>query len=294
MCRRRKHHRSHRDHRGFTALMVPMTPMLSQAKDGRRNKPKMAEQKPEQQSKASRPAPDDAERKAIEKAVKRSAAREPRVTVNFNQGVAGKVDLDGGGHSDHEGWLTRLVDAFGTRGTPFAISQLNQLMTACRDEAGKIDSTRVNAMLAMVEAAEPENEIQAALAVQMAVTHFATMAVMARALRVDQIPQFDSAGNMTVKLARTFALQAEALVKLQRRGEQVVKVVHVHPGGQAIVGNVNAPGTGATGEGGGITDENRNRPHAKAIEAASGALQVPPLWGKDEEREPVPVASSQK
>ena len=70
----------------------------------------------------------------------------------------------------------------------------------------------------------------------MAMTHAAAQTVRQRALRVDQIPQFESASNAAIKLLRTFAMQAETLAKLQRGGEQVVKVVHVHPGVQAIFG----------------------------------------------------------
>ncbi len=81
------------------------------------------------------------------------------------------------------------------------------------------------------------------------------MQVALRSMRVDQIPQFDSAGNMAVKLLRTFTMQVEALAKLQRGGEQVVKVVHVHPGAQAIVGNITTGANGATGGGG--ANENR-------------------------------------
>jgi hypothetical protein len=39
----------------------------------------------------------------------------------------------------------------------------------------------VNAVLAFIEAAEPKNEIEAALAIQMACTHAVTMAVLSRA-----------------------------------------------------------------------------------------------------------------
>ena len=39
----------------------------------------------------------------------------------------------------------------------------------------------MNAALAFIEAAEPKNEIEAALAIQMACTHAVTMAVLSRA-----------------------------------------------------------------------------------------------------------------
>ena len=49
------------------------------------------------------------------------------------------------------------------------------------------------------------------------------------------------------KLARTFATQMEALRKHRNGGQQRVRVehVHVHPGGQAIVGDVHHGGRGA-------------------------------------------------
>jgi hypothetical protein len=50
-----------------------------------------------------------------------------------------------------------------------------------------------------------------------------------------------------MKLLRTYTAKVEVLAKLRRGGEQTVRVEHVdvHPGGQAIVGNV-TPGGGAT------------------------------------------------
>jgi hypothetical protein len=52
--------------------------------------------------------------------------------------------------------------------------------------------------------------------------------------------------NTTVKLANTFVQQANLLSKLQGDGQQriVVERVDVHQGGQAVVGNVNAPSPG--------------------------------------------------
>jgi uncharacterized protein YcbX len=57
---------------------------------------------------------------------------------------------------------------------------------------------------------------------------------------VDNIPQQDSAERAFNKLARTFASQVEALNRHRGKGQQKVTVehVHVHEGGQAIVGNV--------------------------------------------------------
>jgi hypothetical protein len=97
---------------------------------------------------------------------------------------------------------------------------------------------------------------------------------------------------------RTFTLQAEALAKLQRGGEQVVRVVHVHPGGQAVIGNVVARASGNSSatdseqpRGGGV-DEKSNQPHAKDQLPAASAQPLPEVWSEDAKRVGLPVASS--
>ena len=75
-------------------------------------------------------------------------------------------------------------------------------------------------------------------------------------------------------------MQLEALSRHRGKGQQKISVehVHVHPGGQAIVGAVET--------GGGVATASERQPHAKALFHAP----VPPLRGQDEEREPMPVA----
>jgi hypothetical protein len=244
-------------------------------------------------------AAEAAEAAAIAEAKAARAKRTPRVKIAFKQSRPDAIDFLGGGHDDQQGWLARLENAFGTRGEDFALHQINHLLSVCRKSDGLVDGPALNAMVAMIEAAKPEDELQAALAVQMAMTHALTTVAIKRAARVDQIPQFDSAGNMAVKLARTFTMQTEALAKLQRRGEQVVKVVHVHQGGQAIVGDVHAtragPVSGANGangdHGGGAGGKTDDRPHAKAELPAPSACPMPQVWSQDPGREPVPIAS---
>ena len=142
-------------------------------------------------------------------------------------------------------------------------------------------------MLALVEGVGPANEVQAALAVQMALRHHAAQTLLLRTLSADQIPQFDSASNSAVKLLRTFAMQVDTLAKLQRGGEQIVKVVHVHPGAQAIVGNVVS---GQNVPRGGVGDESWNQPHAKAELPAPRIEPVLEMRRPDTHRQPVPVA----
>lgn len=83
------------------------------------------------------------------------------------------------------------------------------------------------------------------LAAQMVGVHLAAMDCMARALH----PSQSFAGRELnlkhgAKLSRIYAEQVAALDKHRRKGQQTVTVehVHVHDGGQAIVGNVSNKG----------------------------------------------------
>ena len=230
------------------------------------------------------PPPGTGEQAAITSARTRVAARAPRFAVQARQDENGKLEPLGPDHTDASGWIRRLEDAFGTTGTAFPTTQLQHLLRACQDSAGKVDIAKLNGMLAVVDGARPESELQAMLAIQMAMTHSAALDILRRAQRVDQIPQVDSAGSLAVKLLRTFTMQVDALAKLQRGGEQVVKVVHVHAGGQAIVGTVQA----GAGVGGGA-NENRNQPHAKGQSPALGAPNGGALPSADPIRDALPI-----
>jgi hypothetical protein len=73
----------------------------------------------------------------------------------------------------------------------------------------------------------------------MVATHFAVTRALRRLKGTDTIRQQDSNGNLAVKLLRTFTAQTEALQRYRGKGQQKVTVehVHVHTGGQAIVGS---------------------------------------------------------
>jgi len=135
---------------------------------------------------------------------------------------------------------------------------------------------------AIAHASKPKDEIEAMLASQMVVTHSLAMEFLGRAKRAGHIPQLDASGNLAVKLLRTYTAQVEALAKLRRGGEQTVRVehVHVHSGGQAIVGNV-APG-------GGASLESKDQPYALGY-ATSAALPCP-----NPPRDTLPIAGDEE
>jgi hypothetical protein len=87
----------------------------------------------------------------------------------------------------------------------------------------------------------PKDEIEGALAVQMACTHTAAMAVLAKlegAFTSEQ--RVIAFGSAAARLMRAFATQVEVLRRLRNGGQQFVRVEHVHvnDGGQAVIGNV--------------------------------------------------------
>jgi hypothetical protein len=93
----------------------------------------------------------------------------------------------------------------------------------------------------MIEAAAPKNEIEGALAVQMACTHSASMAVLAKldaAFGTER--RIAALASAAARLMKAFAMQLEVLRRLRSGGHQYVRVEHVHvnEGGQAVIGNI--------------------------------------------------------
>jgi hypothetical protein len=230
-------------------------------------------------------APSDAEKQEIVAATERHKKRPPRVAINLRQPENAVLEISPT-HSDVQGWHARLKDALGTSSLEFVNTELARLLTMFRDRAGTVDAGSVNAALAVVDGIKPQNEIEAMLALQMAVTHALAMKFSARlnSGAVETIPQQDSAALTLSRLQRAFTTQMDSLSNMRRGGRQkvVVEHVHVYPGGQAIVGNVTHTGRGGSEENGGqshATDDKR------AIDASGSA----PMWCPDAAREALPV-----
>jgi hypothetical protein len=184
-------------------------------------------------------APSDAEKHEIAAASGRQNQRPPRVAIDIRQPINAPAQISPT-HSDGEGWQTRLKDALGTSSSDFVDIEMARLMTIFQNRAGVIDARAVNAALAVVDGLKPQNEIEAMLALQMAVTHGLAMMFSARLYSgaTETIPQQDSAALTLSRLQRAFTTQMDSLSNMRRGGRQVVEHVHVYPGGQAIVGNV--------------------------------------------------------
>ena len=112
--------------------------------------------------------------------------------------------------------------------------------------------------------------------------HVASMTMARHLAQAKTMPEQESAESGFNKLTRTFADQVEALKNYRSKGEQKMTVQHVHvgEGGQAIVGNVNAPSRG-----GGGAQKSEVQPHALAY---APGVEMPRHVEK--ERETVPIA----
>jgi len=109
-----------------------------------------------------------------------------------------------------------------------------------------------NTTLLQIAELKPESYLESMLISQMIQVNTAVSKCMYFAFHKDQhLAGKELNLNLAVKMHRTFVAQIEALQKLRGKGGQKVTVehVHVHDGGQAIVGNVNqAPGGGGKNE----------------------------------------------
>ena len=184
----------------------------------------------------------------------------------------------------------RQMDTFGTSSPDFVLLMLRHLTKASEIQGfTDLGIDEINGAMAAVEAARPENEIEAMLAVQMYATHVAAMRMLGRAMKSDNSDTTVGYGSLATKLLRTYTTQVEALAKMRRGGEQKVTVEHVHvyPGGQAIVGNVSTAGGGAQLEKG-------QQPHALTGPAAIALPFDAPVLREDEGGHAMPVASRER
>jgi len=174
-----------------------------------------------------------------------AAENTPRIKVSHDKkGTA--ISLD---HPDGLIGYALLTEALGTVDGDFVNGLLTQLSNATSQDQRPNESA-INFVLSVIKGAKPKDQFEAMLAAQMAAVHTATMRFTRQLANAETIAQQDSAERALNKLARTFAMQMEALKRYRTGGEQKVTVQHVsvNEGGQAIVGNVNQTPSGIAAE----------------------------------------------
>jgi hypothetical protein len=232
--------------------------MKFEAAERAAEEPRAAEDRAFTDKLAKRSPPNEVERAEIEKARKRTKARAPRIAVHIeDRGTRAPVVYPD--HSDDEGHRYRLADAFGTRSLQFVNSMLRGLGNATADHSLNLDfgpanpdQVELNAALAVIDGVRPKDEIEAMLAAHMAVANIVLLELIARTRGAvaghryegNGIKRLDVLGNLTTKFMRTYTMQVEALTKKRRKGQQNIKVKHVHvyAGGQAVVGAISHRG----------------------------------------------------
>jgi hypothetical protein len=130
----------------------------------------------------------------------------------------------------------------------------------------------------------PKDELEGMIAAQLIAAHSAAMECYRRATIDKQT--FEGrreALSQANKLSRSYAVLLDALNRHRGKGQQKVTVehVHVHEGGQAIVGNVES-------RRGGFAPKAKDQPHALAH--APGTA----MPSADTPREPMPVARDEE
>ena len=152
--------------------------------------------------------------------------------------------------------VTRSLGTYSVEAANWLLIKLGEAVALSKDG---VNEEALNGALAMLHELKPRDEMEAMLIAQMVATH-AEIANRTRSLRWSEtIPQLEANGTLLTKLQRTFTAQLEALQRYRGRAPQQVRVehVHVHEGGQAIVGTVQA--------GVGEQAKSKDQSHAQAI-----------------------------
>lgn len=193
------------------------------------------------------------------------------IVANDPDDRKGELKQVGGSQSDH--WNNVLAN------------QALQALWVKNSDAEGLDR-QVAAGLAALVGIAPKDELEGMMAAQLLASHNAAMECYRRAMIDGQ--SFEARRenlNQANKLSRTFATLLEALNRHRGKGQQKVTVehVHVHAGGQAVVGTIERPG-------GGDQSKSEEQPHAKRIAPELGYAPEPTMPGDDATRDALPIA----
>jgi hypothetical protein len=177
-----------------------------------------------------------------------------------------------------------LKDVAGSQCDATNMFFINQAINSVRQKGYTKDqqSQHSTAAVGVMAGIAPTDELEGMMAAQLFAAHNAAMECYRRAMG-ENISFEARRENLSQanKLSRTYATLLESLNRHRGKGQQKVTVehVHVHSGGQAVVGVVEPAG-------GGDRAKSEDQPHAKQIAHAP----QPSMRRPDEGREPVPVA----
>ena len=192
----------------------------------------------------------------------------PEVHVHDVSKLKGQLKIVGGSMSDD--WNNILANQ---------TVQTLWLKSADAEEIGRQRHAAVDVLIGIA----PRDEFEGMIAGQLIAAHNAAMERYRRAMISEQTFEGRRENlSQANKLSRSYALLLDVLNRHRGKGQQKVTVehVHVHSGGQAVVGMVETPG-------GGGRPKSEEQPHARELAHAP----EPAMWSTDKERETVPITS---
>lgn len=197
---------------------------------------------------AQPPAPlSDRDKAQLDRLKARNRQRDERPSAKFLREADGdgvRVIITNADDQDAKLHGAAMMEALGTRSVQFLNDTLDNIMRVM-SPTRNVTEQQYNAALAILAAIEPENELEATLASQMVVANDCAMRSMRLMVAAEWPEHHKMHADLANKFMRTFTGQLEALAKLRRGGEQIVKHVHVYEGGQAVVaGTINQGGIG--------------------------------------------------
>jgi hypothetical protein len=159
----------------------------------------------------------------------------PKIKVVEGGVLAPEIESE----EDHDHWHSLLAGSFGVEDRTLASALMVQLVRGSQDlRKGGVEMA--NGAIAAIGEMRPQGAVEALLAVQMAALHNQCMQMMVEATRASSPEKKGAYLNLALKLSRAYANSMDSLRKYQQKGQQKMTVehVHVHNGGQAIVGSV--------------------------------------------------------
>jgi hypothetical protein len=197
--------------------------------------------------------------------------------------IANEIKPAAGAANDPDHLKGTLKDIGGSRSDDWNNILASQTVEALwvKHSSPEIRDKQLSATGAALAGIGPKDELEGMMAAQLIAAHNAAMECYRRAMTDEQTFE-GRRENLTQanKLSRTFATLLEALNRHRGKGQQkmVVEHVHVHSGGQAVVGVVEPSG-------GRDRAKLENQSHARKIAHAP----QPEMWSADEARQPMPT-----
>jgi hypothetical protein len=233
--------------------------------------------------------PTEAEQAEVRTLAKRKKARRraPRFAVHQQEGGPTQM-APAGVHADAA--AARVMNAFGITSNDLAERLMMQIITATHLQSSNepVAEGTLNAALAAVTGIAPRDEAEAMLAAQMVGVHWLAMDLLRKA---NDRARLNDAGNMAVKLLRTFTAQMEALKRYRSAGEQRVVVQHQHVNVTADQAAVQVNGGGYPApEGRGAASKLEDQSHASGVHRSVPHEPSTPLQCPDPTRDTVPAS----